>query len=117
MRIDLIDTDSQTLKTSKTIKRDERYFRKSILFVDTTIVLFIHEKFPITAVINPFGILKISRMAFKLKNWARTFEMISDSVLKDVNFLYIYLKDILVFSKYLEELLEQHNEIIPTYTE
>ncbi|KAJ8398568.1 hypothetical protein AAFF_G00420960 [Aldrovandia affinis] len=56
------------------------------------------EDIPKTAVITPFGLFEFLRMPFGLKNAAQTFQRMMDSVLRDFDFLFVYLDDILVTS-------------------
>ena len=51
-----------------------------------------------TAVITPFGLFEFLRMPFGLKNAAQTFQRFIDSILQDLDFLFVYLDDILVAS-------------------
>lgn len=52
-----------------------------------------------TAITTPFGLWEFLRMPFGLKNAAQTFQRLMDSVLRDLPFIFVYLDDILVFSK------------------
>merc|ERR1739844_461506 len=61
------------------------------------------EDIPKTAVITPFGLFEFLRMPFGLKNAAQTFQRLMDSVLQDLDFLFVYLDDILVASRTPEE--------------
>ncbi|KII63791.1 Transposon Ty3-I Gag-Pol polyprotein [Thelohanellus kitauei] len=56
-----------------------------------------------TAVITPFGLFEYLRMPFGLKNAAQTFQRLMDEVGQGLDFIYIYLDDILIFSKTQEE--------------
>ncbi len=56
------------------------------------------EDIPKTAVITPFGLFEFLRMPFGLKNAAQTFQRMIDSILRDLDFLFVYLNDILVAS-------------------
>lgn len=52
-----------------------------------------------TTVITPFGLFEWIKMAFGLKNAAQTFQCMTDSVLGDLSFIFVYLDDILIASK------------------
>ena len=54
---------------------------------------------PKTAVITPFGLFEFLRMPFGLKNAAQAFQRLMDVVGQDLDFIFIYLDDILVFSR------------------
>jgi len=57
-----------------------------------------HDR-PKTAVITPFGLFEFLRMPFGLKNAAQSFQCLMDVVGRDLDFIFIYLDDILVFSR------------------
>ncbi|XP_053734725.1 uncharacterized protein LOC128767052 [Synchiropus splendidus] len=61
------------------------------------------EDVPKTAVITPFGLFEFLRMPFGLKGAAQTFQRLMDSVLRDLEFVFVYLDDILVASPSVEE--------------
>ncbi|XP_061913889.1 uncharacterized protein K02A2.6-like [Entelurus aequoreus] len=61
------------------------------------------EDVPKTAVITPFGLFEFLRMPFGLKGAAQTFQRLMDSVLRGLNFVFVYLDDILVASPSAEE--------------
>lgn len=56
------------------------------------------EDVPKTAVITPFGLFEFLHMPFDLKGAAQTFQRLMDSVLQDLDFVFVYLNDILVAS-------------------
>ena len=45
------------------------------------------------AIVTPFGLFEYLRMPFGLKNAAQTFQRFTDSVFRDLPFVYIYLDD------------------------
>ena len=51
-----------------------------------------------TAIITPFGLWEFLRMPFGLKNAAQIFQRMMDTVLRGLNFTFVYIDDILVFS-------------------
>ncbi|KAK7929149.1 hypothetical protein WMY93_005544 [Mugilogobius chulae] len=61
------------------------------------------EDVPKTAVITPFGLFEFLRMPFGLKGAAQTFQRLMDSVLRGLDFIFVYLDDILVASSSDEE--------------
>ena len=56
------------------------------------------DDIPKTAVITPFGLFEFLRMPFGLKNAAQAFQRLMDTVGRGLDFIFIYLDDILVFS-------------------
>ena len=56
-----------------------------------------------TAIITPFGLYEFLRMPFGLKNAAQAFQRLMDTVLQDVNCVFVYLNDILKASSSEEE--------------
>ena len=53
---------------------------------------------PKTAIITPFGLFEFLRMPFGLKNAAQAFQRLMDGILREVEFIFVYLDDILVAS-------------------
>ena len=58
---------------------------------------------PKTAIITPFGLFEFVRMPFGLKNAAQAFQRLMDTVCRGLNFVFVYIDDILVASKNVEE--------------
>lgn len=56
-----------------------------------------------TAITTPFGLFEFMRMPFGLRNAAQTFQRFINEVTKGLNFIFVYLDDILVASKNEEE--------------
>lgn len=56
-----------------------------------------------TAVITPFGLFEFTRMPFGLRNAGQSFQRFMHQVLKGLSFVFVYIDDILVFSKTPEE--------------
>jgi hypothetical protein len=57
------------------------------------------DDIPKTAVITPFGLFEFVRMPFGLKNAAQAFQRLMDSALSGLDFLFVYLDDILIASE------------------
>ncbi|WP_165480168.1 reverse transcriptase family protein, partial [Clostridioides difficile] len=57
------------------------------------------QDIPKTAITTPFGLFEYIRMPFGLRNSAQTFQRFIDNVLRPLEFVYVYLDDILVASK------------------
>lgn len=52
-----------------------------------------------TAVTTPFGLFEFSRMPFGLRNAGQTFQRFMNQVTQGLGFVFVYVDDILVFSK------------------
>ena len=66
---------------------------------------------PKTAIITPFGLYEFRYMTFGLKNAAQTMQRLMDHVLRDMDFCFAYIDDILVASSSLEEHFYHLNQI------
>jgi hypothetical protein len=60
-----------------------------------------------TAIITPFGLFEFPHMSFGLRNTAQTFQRLIYEVLRDLDFYYAYIDDVLVVSTSEDE-HEQH---------
>jgi hypothetical protein len=60
-----------------------------------------------TAIITPFGLFEFPHMSFGLQNAMQTFQRFIDEVLRDLDFCYAYIDDVL-FASTSEEEHEQH---------
>jgi len=56
------------------------------------------EDVPKTAIITPFGLFEFLRMPFGLKNASQTFQRLMDTVCQGLDFVFVYLDDILIAS-------------------
>nr|VZI11278.1 unnamed protein product [Spirometra erinaceieuropaei] len=61
------------------------------------------EDIPKTAVTTPFGLFEFLRMPFGLRNVSQTFQRFIDRVLRGLPFVYVYIEDVLVASRDVEE--------------
>ena len=59
----------------------------------------VNEDIPKTAIIPPFGLFKFIRMPFGLKNAAQAFQHLMDTVCQGLEFVFVYIDDILIASK------------------
>ena len=59
-----------------------------------------------TAITTPFGLYEFCRMPFGLRNAAQTFQRFIDGVCRGLDFVFVYLDDILVASQSFEEHLQ-----------
>ena len=69
------------------------------------------EDIPKTAITTPFGLFEFNFMTFGLRNAAQTFQRFIDEVLRDLEFRYVYIDDILVASTSPEEHIH-HLEVL-----
>ena len=74
---------------------------------------------PKIAVITPFGLYEFLRMPFGLKNAAQAFQRLMDIVCQGLDFVFIYIDDILVASenakthlRLLFQRLKEHSLVI-----
>jgi hypothetical protein len=56
-----------------------------------------------TAITTPFGQLEFPFISFGLRNSVQTFQRFMDDILQGLDFCFVYLDDILVFSRSLED--------------
>ena len=59
-----------------------------------------------TAIITPFGLFEFCCMPFGLRNAAQTFQRFMDDICRGLDFVFVYLDDILVASRSYEEHLQ-----------
>ncbi|UYV78472.1 hypothetical protein LAZ67_16001606 [Cordylochernes scorpioides] len=57
------------------------------------------EDIPKTAITTPFGLFEFTRMNFGLKNTSQTFQRFMDEVTKGLDFVFVYIDDVLIASK------------------
>jgi hypothetical protein len=67
------------------------------------------EDAPKTAVITPFGLYEFCRMPFGLRNAAQSFQRLMDEVCRGLDFVFVHLDDILVFSSTKSE--HRHHQL------
>ena len=61
-----------------------------------------------TAITTPFGLFEFTRMPFGLKNASQTFQRFMNGIFSDLNFVFIYIDDILIASSSAEEHKQQY---------
>ena len=66
-------------------------------------ILVADSDIPKTAVTTPFGLFEFLRMPFGLSNAAQSFQRFMDTVCRGLDFVFVYLDDILVASNSQEE--------------
>ena len=59
-----------------------------------------------SATVTPFSLFEFCRMPFGLQNVAQTFQRFMDDICRDLDFVFVYLHDILVASRSHEEYLQ-----------
>lgn len=70
-----------------------------------------------TAVTCPFGMFEFPFMPFGLRNAAQTFQRFLDEVLRDLDFVYSYIDDVLIYSKDAEQHLEHLRQVFDRFQE
>jgi len=65
-----------------------------------------------TAIITPFGMFEFLRMPFGLRNAGNTFQRLMDQILGDLPFCFVYVDDILVFSKDLSSHVQHLRDVL-----
>ncbi|CAH8528937.1 unnamed protein product [Schistosoma haematobium] len=56
-----------------------------------------------TAITTPFGLFEFLRMPFGLRNAAQTFQRFIDSIVRDLEFVHVYIDDLLIASSNVDE--------------
>ncbi|XP_046827868.1 uncharacterized protein LOC124428160 [Vespa crabro] len=72
-----------------------------------------------TAIITPWGLLEYVVMPFGLKNAIQTFQRFIDEIFQDLDFVFVYIDDILIMSKNEQEHQEHFQtvfELLMTYS-
>ena len=64
-----------------------------------------------TAITMPFGTYEFLRMPFGLKNAGQTFQRMMDEILSDLDYLFVYMDDVLIASRSLEDHTEHFREL------
>ena len=65
-----------------------------------------------TAVTTTFGLFEFLRMPFGLRNAAQTFQRYMDSIFRNLTYVFVYLDDILIFSKNETEHFNHIKEVL-----
>ncbi|TNN20913.1 Retrovirus-related Pol polyprotein, partial [Schistosoma japonicum] len=69
------------------------------------------EDIPKTAIITPFGLFEFLRMPFGLKNAAQTFQRFMDEVTRGLDFVFVYIDDVLIASNNMHD-HQQHLHVL-----
>ena len=64
-----------------------------------------------TAITTPFGTFEFLRMPFDLKDAGQTFQRMMDEILSNLDFLFVYMDDVLVASRTMAEHKEHFREL------
>ncbi|XP_076245408.1 uncharacterized protein LOC143185957 [Calliopsis andreniformis] len=70
-----------------------------------------------TAITTPFGLFEFPFMSFGLRNAAQTFQRFIDEVLRELDFVYAYIDDVLVASSTEEEHMRHLEEVFSRLNE
>ncbi|CAI2723349.1 unnamed protein product [Schistosoma spindalis] len=74
-----------------------------------------HEDIAKTAIITPFGLFEFLRMPFGLKNAAQTFQRFMDEVTKGLDFVFVYIDDVLIASKSFHEHIDHLHQLFERF--
>ncbi len=88
-----------------------RIFGKVDLIKGYHQILVAEEDIAKTAIMMPFGTYEFLRMPFGLKNAGQTFQRMMDEILCDLEFLFVYMDDVLIASRTLEEHYEHFRQL------
>ena len=64
-----------------------------------------------TAITMPFGTFEFLRMPFGLKNAGQTFQRMMDEILNDLDYLFVYMDDVLIASRSIQEHTDHFREL------
>lgn len=65
-----------------------------------------------TAITTPFGMFEFVRMPFGLRNAAQTFQRFLDQIFRDLDFVYVYIDDILIASASEDQHLQHVDAVL-----
>ncbi|CAH8676919.1 unnamed protein product [Schistosoma rodhaini] len=68
-----------------------------------------------TAIITPFGLFEFLRMPFRLKNAAQTFQRFMDEVTKGLDFVFVYIDDVLIASSSFHEHIDHLHQLFERF--
>jgi len=70
-----------------------------------------------TAITTPFGLFEFLRMPFGLRNASQTFQRFMDSIFRDLDFVFVYIDDILIASSSHDEHVEHLHTVFKRLAE
>jgi RNase H-like domain found in reverse transcriptase/Reverse transcriptase (RNA-dependent DNA polymerase)/Integrase zinc binding domain/Integrase core domain len=82
------------------------FFKQTAQLSDFFEVPVSQDSIPKTAITTPFGMFEYLYMPFGLRNAAQTFQWLMDQCFQDLDFLFTYLEDHLIFSMSVSEHLQ-----------
>ena len=72
---------------------------------------------PKTAITTPFGLFEFVRMPFRLRNASQSFQRFMDQVLRDLDFAYVYIDDVLIASSSHDENVTHLHMVLRRFSE
>ena len=96
--------NNQTIQDRYPVPHIQDSYLLSIIFSKMDLAKRYHQvpinpsDIPKTAVITPFGLFEYIKMPFGLRSSAQTFQLMMDNITRDLDFVFVYLDDILITS-------------------
>ena len=72
---------------------------------------------PKTVITTPYGLFEFVRMPFGLRNAAQSFQRFMDQVLRDLDFAYAYIEDVLIASSSRDEHMTHLHMVLRRFSE
>lgn len=70
-----------------------------------------------TAIITPFGLYEFLRMPFGLRNSAQSFQRLMDEILRGLDFVFVYIDDVLIASHTSQQHMEHFRIVFNRFRE